>query len=93
MGLVYDNKTYNITGVKETGDLSDRKYIKELYEKKTIVISDPVYSKIDEVHQIVIANPIIYNDEVRGALIGVILIDDIAEHIYELNIEGKGHGF
>lgn len=93
MGLVYGDKSYNITGTYEVGSLSDREYLKEAFEKKVITVSDPVYSKISEAHQIVIANPIIDSNKVKGILIGTILIEDIARHIYNLNIEGKGHGF
>ncbi len=93
MGLVYEDKTYNITGIEEIGDLSDREYLKEVFEKKITVVSDPVYSKTGEIYQIVIAAPITDNNKIKGALIGTIPIEDIAEHIYDLNIEGKGYGF
>lgn len=93
MGLVYADKTYNVTGTDKVGDLSDREYIKEVFERKVIVVSDPVYSKSNEAHQIVIAKPIIDNDEVKRVLIGTILIEDIAKHIHKLNIDGNGFGF
>ncbi|MCK9267389.1 MAG: HD domain-containing protein [Alkaliphilus sp.] len=93
MGLVHEDKTYNITGTEEIGDLSDSGYLKEAFEKRTTVVSDPIYSKVNEIYQIVIASPIIGNNEIKGALIGTIPMENIAEHIYDLNIEGEGYGF
>lgn len=91
IGLVYADKTYNITGSDRVGDLSDREYLRKVFEGKTAV-SEPVYSKEGEGYQIVIAYPIMYNSDVKGALVGTIPTESIANHIYGLNIGGKGHG-
>lgn len=92
IGLVYSDKSYNITGSSELGDLSDRQYLDKVFEGKTVV-SDPILAKDrDEDYQIVIAFPIMYNSQVKGALVGVIPVVDIANHIYGLNIGGKGEG-
>lgn len=92
LGLVYEDKTYNITGSNVLGDLSDRDYLNSAFEGKTTV-SDPIYSKSDDSYQIVIAVPISDNYEVIGAVIGTIPMIAIEEIIYSLNIEGYGYGF
>lgn len=91
IGLVYSDKTYNITGTDEKGDLSDREYLERTFKGETI-ISDPVYSKSDGIYQIVISNPIIDKGIVVGAVIGTIPMANIEDLIYSLNIEGDGYG-
>jgi len=91
IGLVYKDKTYNITGSDIVGDLSDREYLDEAFEGKT-TISDPIHSNSDGTYQMVIAIPINYNYEVVGVVIGTIPMENIEQSIYSLNIEGHGYG-
>lgn len=92
IGVVYNDRTYNITGSDVLGDLSDREYLERVFEGE-IVISDPIYSKSDGTYQIVIGIPVKDNYEVVGAVIGTIPMINIEEIIYSLNIEGRGYAF
>lgn len=92
IGLVYSNKTYNITGTTELGDLADREYLVHVFDGKTIV-SDPVPSKSTGEYQIVISYPIIISEKVIGAVVGTIPTANLEEKISTLNIDGNGYGF
>ncbi len=92
IGLVFKDRTYNITGSDTLGDLSDREYLEEAFLGKTVV-SDPVYSKSTGIYQIVIGIPTYYNYEVVGVVIGTIPMANLGELVESLNIDGHGVGF
>ncbi len=91
IGLVYKDKTYHITGRDQLGDLSHRTYLNEAFEGKTVV-SEPLYSKSNNIYQIVIAVPISYNEEILGAVIGTIPMQFIGDIVDSLRIDGYGFG-
>ncbi|SCY65552.1 HD domain-containing phosphohydrolase [Alkaliphilus peptidifermentans] len=93
IGLVYPDKTYFITGTDELGDLSDRKYIDEALATGNVVVSPPLFSRSDNMYQVVIAVPIVEAEESIGILIGAILVEEIQQLVYNLKIDGNGDAF
>ncbi|ABR47462.1 metal dependent phosphohydrolase [Alkaliphilus metalliredigens QYMF] len=92
LGIVYLDKTYHITSSEGMRDISERDYVQDLFRGHGTV-SDPLYSISDGAYQIVLGQPIIIEGEVKGALIGTILIADFEEKIYGIRVGEDGHGF
>ncbi len=92
IGIVYTDKSYYITSSTGINNLSDREYIEEAVKGKT-VISKPLYSRSTGSYQIVIAQPIIEDNQVQGLIIGGILMKDIESMIKNLNVNEAGYGF
>ena len=92
VGIVFPDKSYYITSNPVQSNLAERQYVNDALKGNT-VISEPLYSKSDGAYQIVIAMPILENDEVKGLIIGGILMQDIEDMIKALNINQSGYGF
>ena len=92
IGIVYTDMTYYITSSVGLGNLSERQYATDALKGK-MVISEPLYSKSNGAYQVVIAKPIMEDAEVKGVLIGAILMQDIERMIMDLNVNQAGYGF
>ncbi len=92
IGIVYTDKSYYITSSTGISNLSDRDYVEEAL-KGRMVVSEPLYSKSTGSYQIVIAQPIMEDNQVQGIIIGGILMEDIESLIKGLSINQAGYGF
>lgn len=92
IGLVYVDGSYHITSEEDKGNLLSRDYVHKVLAGEPTV-STPLYSLSDGRYQVVLAEPIVSNGSVVGAVIGGLLMEEIENTIYALSIDYRGAGF
>lgn len=86
-----DGKAIRANG--QWADYSDREYVKKVLELKSRYVSDILISKTTNKASIILAVPVMKNNELKGIVIGTYGIDKLGESIQNVKIKDSGYAF